>query len=232
MSRRTALGPGRRPAAARCGMPGAGAPRPAVPARVLRRHAAARDDRHGPDGHAGADHRRRADDRARRDRAAAGARAAGSRSATADDVALAADQPRHHRGRARSATGCWSCTPAGSSRTCRPPSCATAGAAPVHPGAARRRAGHGRPTSTCRWPVIPGRPVDPAHVPAGCAFAARCPLADARCRERATRSSSPTRPAAGSPAGTPASRSSCGDARAAPRAHGRSNATMRRSSHE
>jgi peptide/nickel transport system permease protein len=30
--------------------------------------------------------------------------------------------------------------------------------------------------------VIPGRPVDPAHVPTGCAFAARCPLATARCR--------------------------------------------------
>jgi oligopeptide/dipeptide ABC transporter ATP-binding protein len=29
--------------------------------------------------------------------------------------------------------------------------------------------------------VIPGRPVDPARVPAGCAFAARCPLADAHC---------------------------------------------------
>ena len=30
--------------------------------------------------------------------------------------------------------------------------------------------------------VIPGRPVDPAHLPAGCAFAARCPLASDRCR--------------------------------------------------
>jgi peptide/nickel transport system permease protein len=30
--------------------------------------------------------------------------------------------------------------------------------------------------------TIPGRPVDPADVPAGCAYAARCPLADARCR--------------------------------------------------
>ncbi|CUR57839.1 Oligopeptide/dipeptide ABC transporter, ATPase subunit [metagenome] len=29
--------------------------------------------------------------------------------------------------------------------------------------------------------TIPGRPVDPAEVPAGCAYAARCPLADARC---------------------------------------------------
>ncbi|HEX6148132.1 dipeptide/oligopeptide/nickel ABC transporter permease/ATP-binding protein [Nocardioides sp.] len=31
--------------------------------------------------------------------------------------------------------------------------------------------------------VIPGRPVDPADVPVGCAYAARCPLASARCRE-------------------------------------------------
>jgi peptide/nickel transport system permease protein len=30
--------------------------------------------------------------------------------------------------------------------------------------------------------VVPGRPVDPSDVPAGCAYAARCPLADARCR--------------------------------------------------
>ncbi|MGH3471915.1 MAG: dipeptide/oligopeptide/nickel ABC transporter permease/ATP-binding protein [Nocardioidaceae bacterium] len=29
---------------------------------------------------------------------------------------------------------------------------------------------------------IPGRPVDPAEVPGGCAYAARCPLADERCR--------------------------------------------------
>ena len=30
--------------------------------------------------------------------------------------------------------------------------------------------------------IIPGRPVDPSDVPAGCAYAARCPLASARCR--------------------------------------------------
>jgi peptide/nickel transport system permease protein len=30
--------------------------------------------------------------------------------------------------------------------------------------------------------VIPGRPVDPADLPTGCAYAARCPLASARCR--------------------------------------------------
>ncbi|MEU1973107.1 dipeptide/oligopeptide/nickel ABC transporter permease/ATP-binding protein [Microbacterium sp. NPDC019599] len=38
-------------------------------------------------------------------------------------------------------------------------------------------------TTDVRRPLatVPGRPVDPAHVPAGCAFAARCPLADAHC---------------------------------------------------
>jgi oligopeptide/dipeptide ABC transporter ATP-binding protein len=30
--------------------------------------------------------------------------------------------------------------------------------------------------------TIPGRPVDPADVPPGCAYAARCPLADDHCR--------------------------------------------------
>jgi oligopeptide/dipeptide ABC transporter ATP-binding protein len=30
--------------------------------------------------------------------------------------------------------------------------------------------------------VIPGRPADPSVLPPGCAFAPRCPLADARCR--------------------------------------------------
>ena len=30
--------------------------------------------------------------------------------------------------------------------------------------------------------VIPGRPVDPADVPDGCAYAARCPLATDQCR--------------------------------------------------
>ena len=33
--------------------------------------------------------------------------------------------------------------------------------------------------------VIPGRPVLPAHVPPGCAFAPRCPLADAHCTREA-----------------------------------------------
>ncbi|MER7070261.1 dipeptide/oligopeptide/nickel ABC transporter permease/ATP-binding protein [Terrabacter sp. NPDC000476] len=32
--------------------------------------------------------------------------------------------------------------------------------------------------------TIPGQPVEPAHVPVGCAYAARCPLATDRCREQ------------------------------------------------
>ncbi|GAB3892122.1 dipeptide/oligopeptide/nickel ABC transporter permease/ATP-binding protein [Kibdelosporangium lantanae] len=34
--------------------------------------------------------------------------------------------------------------------------------------------------------VIPGRPVDPAHVPVGCAYAPRCPLASAQCADEPT----------------------------------------------
>ena len=32
--------------------------------------------------------------------------------------------------------------------------------------------------------TIPGHPVEPAQVPVGCAYAARCPLATVRCREQ------------------------------------------------
>src|SRR5699024_9327084 len=32
--------------------------------------------------------------------------------------------------------------------------------------------------------VIPGRPYRPDELPAGCAFASRCPLADSLCREQ------------------------------------------------
>ena len=50
------------------GIPTPGASREAVPARALRRHAPARDDRDGALVRAEAAHRRRAHDRARRDR--------------------------------------------------------------------------------------------------------------------------------------------------------------------
>ena len=68
-------------------------PRPAVPARVLGRHAPARDDRARAGLQARADHRRRADDRARRDDAGADPGAAGG----AAPRARAGDDPDHAR---------------------------------------------------------------------------------------------------------------------------------------
>ena len=59
-----------------------------VPARVLRRHAAARDDRDGDRERSGSDHRRRADDRARRDDPGADPRGAADRAE--------GDRRRHH----------------------------------------------------------------------------------------------------------------------------------------
>ena len=182
----------------------AGAPRAPVPARVLRRHAPAGDDRHGPDGQPRADRRRRADDRARRHRAAAGARPArldprGRRRRAG------ADQPRRHRGRRGLRPG------AGHVRRPdrRGPARGRArdrGPAPLHAGAGRRRARHGhRPRPSRSRSSRAGRSTPPTYRPA-----ARTPPA-ARSPPRAaaprTRRSRPTPPAAGSPAGTPASRS-------------------------
>ena len=50
--------------------------------------------------------------------------------------------------------------------------------------------------------TIPGRPVDPADVPPGCAYADRCPLADARCQAEDP-------PLAADPAGSPCHRVAC-----------------------
>jgi len=50
--------------------------------------------------------------------------------------------------------------------------------------------------------TIPGRPVDPADVPSGCAYADRCPLADDRCRAEDP-------PLAAEPGGSPRHRVAC-----------------------
>ena len=50
--------------------------------------------------------------------------------------------------------------------------------------------------------VIPGRPADPANLPAGCAFAARCAIRGRHVPGVRPQTSSPTTPAARSPAGT------------------------------
>ena len=89
--------PGRR-AAARLRHPRPGAPRRPIPAPILRRHAAARGDRHGARRPPAADHRRRADHRARRDRAGADPGDAGAE-AGGEPGGGAADHARSRRGR-------------------------------------------------------------------------------------------------------------------------------------
>jgi peptide/nickel transport system ATP-binding protein len=61
--------------------------------------------------------------------------------------------------------------------------CASVVRAPAHPytlGLLAARAGHTLKAGE-RLVVIPGSPPDPADLPAGCAFAPRCALAEARC---------------------------------------------------
>ena len=117
--------PGPIAAAVRCSVSGAvrlGRHQPGacgVPARVLRRHAPARDDRPRAGVQPRADDRRRADDRPRRDDAGADAGAAG----VASPRLRALDDPDHARPRRcspRPATRWPSCTAARSSRPALP----------------------------------------------------------------------------------------------------------------
>ena len=152
----------------------------AVPARVLGRHAAARDDRARARLRARADHRRRADDGARRDDAGpdpAAARGAAPRPrprAAADHARPLGDR-RDVRPRRRS------CTPGRSPSRAR---CATS---------SRRRST--RTPSGC-WPgfshvggprelgeAIPGSPPHPGEDFPGCRFAPRCHLRVRRLRQ-------------------------------------------------
>ena len=154
---------------------GAGAP---VPARVLRRHAPARDDRARPGLQAGADHRRRADHRARRDDAGAdpgAARGAAPRARPGDDpdharpVGARGDlRPGrdHVRGPdRRDRRRCATCTPRRSTRT-------RSGCwARSRPSAARASS---RPPSPACRPT-------PCEQPPGCRFAPRCHRVAERC---------------------------------------------------
>ena len=156
------------------------AARDASTARVLGRHAPARNDRHGAHVDARAHHRRRAHDRARRHGAEAGARPA------------AVDPPRATTSRCCSSATTSSVVAeicdrvlvmyAGRIVEDLPAARSRQGAASLHPRAARRGARHGhrpRPAARRRSPAVPA---DPSKLPAGCAYAARCPLADDHCR--------------------------------------------------
>ena len=121
------------------GIPSAEVAARRLPAPVLGRHAAARDDRDGARVRAEAPDRRRADDRARRDdpgadpRAAARARRRARHGADPDHA-----RPRRRRRDVRARRT--SCTPARSSRPARPSRLFAAAAAPVHARAAAERA--------------------------------------------------------------------------------------------
>ena len=159
----------------RVGIPSAQAP--AVPARVLRRHAPARDDRARAGLRARADDRRRADDRARRDDPGADP-AAARRAAPRPRARAAADhaRPLGDRRDLRSRRD----------HVCGPDRRAGAGArrprlapASVH---GRLLAGFshvGGPRTLGE--AIPGSPPHPGEDFPGCRFAPRCHLAFADC---------------------------------------------------
>ena len=153
--------------------PGAAQARRRLPARVLGRHAPARDDRDGAGQRPEAADRRRADDRARRDRPGADPRAD-------RDACRASSTPRSWSSPTTSAswprwpTRSRSCTPAGSSRR---PTTDTIFAAPEHPytwGLLSSIPRLDSPRGEELVP-IPGRPPSLINLPGGCSFHPRCP---------------------------------------------------------
>ena len=171
---RRAVGPGR-------DTPGRGAGA-AVPARVLGRHAAAGDDRHGDRQCTAPRHRRRTDDRARRHDPGPGARRAARRPARHRRGAPV-DHPRP-RGRRRHRRS-------GRGDVRREPIVEEGTLDEVFLGT-RHPYTRGLLDSVPRAPVgerepllaIPGRPPSLLGLPAGCPLAPRCAYAVERCRRR------------------------------------------------
>ena len=165
----------------RVGIPRAAERAALLPARVLRRHAPARDDRDGAVVLAQAADRRRADDRARRDDPGADPRRA-ARAARRD---RRRGHPRHPRPRRR--------------RRHRRPGRRHVRRPRRRAGDARRASSTTRSTRTrggCsgsitridrdraqRLPAIPGMPPSLLRPPEGCHFRPRCPHAFDRCTE-------------------------------------------------
>ena len=184
------------------GIPDAGPARRRLPARVLRRHAPAGDDRDGAGAGARRADRRRADDRARRHRPGADprpARAAQPRARPGDDP----DHPRPRRRRRGRRPGAGHVRRAGGRAgharrdLLRPP-------APLHLGPARLAdpARPRRAPSACRRSAA--RRPRCSSLPQGCAFRPRCPHefeplpGAARPRARGSPRRRPTATAAGS----------------------------------
>ena len=156
------------------GHPGGQAPRPAVSARALGRHAPARHDRHGPLHRAGAAHRRRAHHGPRRHHPGPDP-GAHEGAARAERHGHHAHHPRPGRGRRDGRRGRRSCTAA---RSWRAPTHITIYEHPHHPYtkgllASIPKLGEKRQ----RLEVIRGVVPNPLNLPSGCLFKRRCPMA-------------------------------------------------------
>ncbi len=154
-----------------------GAP-PAVPARVLRRDAAARDDRARAGLRARADHRRRADDGARRDDAGSDPAAARG-AAPRPRPGAAPDHARSLGASPRPATASRSCTRVRSPSSPRSPTSSRRRSTRTPSACSRAFAHVGGPRSLGE--AIPGAPPNPGEEFPGCRFAPRCHLAFADC---------------------------------------------------
>ena len=164
-----------------------------LPARTVRRHAPAGRHRARALARAAADRVRRADHRARRHRAERGHgddQGAAARAA----VHRAADQPRPRASCSRPPTGCWSCTPARSSRTSRPTRCCAARTTRTP-----RRCSTATPIrgpTNVQLGGIGGSPPDLSRDLPGCPFAPRCSDVEDVCRQQRS-AADPARPGRG-----------------------------------
>ncbi len=161
--------------------PQPGAAGTALPARVLRRHAPAGDDRDGAGARARGADRRRADHRARRhDPGAdpAADRPAQPRARPGGDP----DHPRPRRGRRDRRPGPGDVRRARSSRTARSTRSSTTHSTPT-PGGCSVRSPGSTSRGPHRLPQIPGAPPSLLAPPSGCRFAPRCPHVFDKCTE-------------------------------------------------
>ena len=152
-----------------------------VPARVLGRHAPARDDRDGAVVLAEAADRRRADDGARRDDPGADPRRAAP-AARRDRRRRSSSSPTISASSPTSPTGSSSCTPAASSSRARSTRSSTTPSTPTR-GVCSARSRASTATARTRLPAIPGLPPSLLRPPQGCHFRPRCPHAFERCTE-------------------------------------------------
>ena len=156
------------------GIPEPQGPRRRLPARVLRRHAPARDDRDGAHQRAEAADRRRADDGARRDRPGADPRADRS-GCRRSSTPRSSSSPTTSAWWPRWPTTSPSCTRAGSSSTATDGDDLRRARSTPTPGVCWARS---RSLDASRdEPLVPisGRPPSLINLPSGCSFHPRCP---------------------------------------------------------